>query len=91
MAPTWCSITAILPIRSAGTARAHEERAAKVAEIGESFLTYFEPEDLRTRLLALGFSEIEDLGPRQIAARYFPNRVINLPDRGGHVIRATKI
>jgi methyltransferase (TIGR00027 family) len=70
---------------------AHDERAAKVAEIGESFLTYFEPGDLRTKLLALGFSEIEDLGPRQIAARYFPNRVINLPDRGGHVIRATKI
>jgi methyltransferase (TIGR00027 family) len=70
---------------------AHDERAAKVAEIGESFLTYFEPGDLHTRLLALGFSEIEDLGPRQIASRYFPNRVINLPDRGGHVIRATKI
>lgn len=70
---------------------AHEERAAKVAEIGESFLTYLEPNGLRAKLLALGFSEVEDLGPQQIAARYFPNRTINLPDKGGHVIRATKI
>jgi methyltransferase (TIGR00027 family) len=70
---------------------AHEQRAAKVAQIGEAFLTHFEAKALRTKLLALGFTEVEDLGPREIAARYFPNRAINLPDKGGHILRAAKI
>jgi methyltransferase (TIGR00027 family) len=69
----------------------HERRATHVAELGEAWLNYFEADDLRARLLALGFSEVEDLGPPQIAARYFPNRVSTFPDRGGHILRATTI
>jgi methyltransferase (TIGR00027 family) len=69
----------------------HEKRAKRVAELGEAWLNYFEAEDLRAQLMALGFSEIEDLGPRQIAARYFPERATTLPDKGGHIIRATTI
>ncbi len=70
---------------------AHEKRAARVAEIGEAFLTYFEPHDLNAKLLNLGFAEIEDLGPRQIAARYFLNGATTPPDKGGHIVRATTI
>jgi len=69
----------------------HERRAKRVAELGEAWLNYYEADDLRAKLLALGFTEIEDLGPPQIAARYFPSRVRNIPDKGGHILRATTI
>ncbi len=69
----------------------HERRAAHVAELGEAWLSYFGADDLRTKLMTLGFSEVEDLGPLQIAARYFPNRAITLPDKGGHILRATTV
>lgn len=69
----------------------HEKRAAHVAELGEAWRSYFDADELRAKLMALGFSEIEDLGPPQIAARYFPNRAATLPDKGGHILRATTI
>jgi methyltransferase (TIGR00027 family) len=69
----------------------HEKRAAHVAELGEAWVNYFAADELRAKLMALGFSEVEDLGPPQIAARYFPNRVSTLPDKGGHILRATTI
>jgi methyltransferase (TIGR00027 family) len=69
----------------------HERRAKHVAELGEAWLNYFEADELRAKLMALGFSEVEDLGPSQIAARYFPNRVSTLPNKGGHILRATTI
>jgi methyltransferase (TIGR00027 family) len=67
----------------------HEKRAAHVAELGEAWLSYFEADELRAKLMALGFTEVEDLGPPHIAARYFPNRAISLPNKGGHILRAT--
>jgi methyltransferase (TIGR00027 family) len=67
----------------------HDRRAAHVAELGEAWVTYFESAKLHAKLTELGFTEVEDLGPPQIAARYFPNRVTSVPDRGGHILRAT--
>jgi methyltransferase (TIGR00027 family) len=69
----------------------HEKSAARVAKVGEAWLSYFEADTLRTKLMALGFTEVEDLGPPQIAARYFPKRATSLPDKGGHILRATTI
>ena len=69
----------------------HESRARRVAALGEAWVTYFEPERLHAELVELGFAEIEDLGPAQIVSRYFPCRAGSLPDKGGHVIRATTI
>ena len=69
----------------------HDRRAAHVEALGESFVTHFEAEILRSRLMALGFSEVEDLGPKQISARYFPNRVGSPPNKGGHILRATTV
>jgi methyltransferase (TIGR00027 family) len=69
----------------------HERRATHVAELGEAWLTYFDADELRAKLIALGFTEVEDLGPPQIAARYFPERVSSVPDKGGHILHATKI
>ena len=41
--------------------------------------------------MALGFREVEDLGPPQIAARYFPGRAASMPGKGGHVLRASTV
>ncbi len=67
---------------------AHERRAARVAALGEEWVSYFASDQLREMLIALGFSEIEDLGPPQIALLYFPSRAHELPDKGGHVVHA---
>jgi methyltransferase (TIGR00027 family) len=69
----------------------HDRRAAHVVELGEPWISHFESDKLRAQLLSLGFSEIEDLGPREIASRYFPHRLASAPDRGGHVLHATTI
>lgn len=68
----------------------HDGLASRVAEAGERLLTWFEPEQLRVGLLEAGFSEVEDLGPRQFAARYFPERAAAVSERGGHVVRAVR-
>jgi len=67
---------------------AHEARAARVAALGEPFLSYFEPADLHERLRALGFAEIEDLNLPKLAARFGAAVDRVLPERGGHVLRA---
>ena len=69
----------------------HDELASRVAEAGERLLTWFEPARLREGLLEAGFSEVEDLGPRQFAARYFPRRAAAMSERGGHVVRASRV
>ena len=69
----------------------HERRAEHVAGLGEPFTTYFESEKLRGRLMVVGFTEVEDLGPPQIASRYFPDRAAPVPGRGGHILLATTV
>lgn len=66
----------------------HDARAAHVAQIGESWVSYFDSEELHGRLRTIGFTRIEDLGPPQIAARYFPHRAATAPDKGGHIVHA---
>jgi methyltransferase (TIGR00027 family) len=69
----------------------HDARAARVEAAGEAWITYFEAAALRERLLGIGFREVEDLGPREIAGRYFPSRGRVAPERGGHVVRAATV
>ncbi len=69
----------------------HDGRAARVAELGEAWISHFAPAYLHAKLSGLGFTEIEDLGPRQIASRYFPNRPAAAPEAGGHILRASTI
>jgi methyltransferase (TIGR00027 family) len=69
----------------------HDRRAARVAALGEPWINYFDAAGLRARLVELGFGEVEDLGLREIAARYFPDRVGGMPERGGHVVRASTV
>ena len=69
----------------------HDRRAAHVEAEGEPWVSYFDSDELKTKLTGLGFSGLEDLGPAQIAVRYFPNRAGRSPDRGGHILRATTV
>jgi methyltransferase (TIGR00027 family) len=69
----------------------HDRRAARVAELGEPWVNYFESDQLRARLMELGFSSVEDLGPAEIAARYFPTRAASTRAHGGHILRADTI
>jgi len=57
----------------------HETLAARVAKVGEAYKYHSETDELHAKLRALGFAEIEDLGPRQIAERYFPIGESTLP------------
>ncbi|WP_433300539.1 class I SAM-dependent methyltransferase [Actinoplanes sp. CA-030573] len=67
-----------------------EERAARVARIGEPWLTYFEPEEIAGLLVERGFGEIEDLGPAQLAARFFDRHDVPPHTPGGHILRAVR-
>ncbi len=65
----------------------HDRLAERTAGAGEPFLSYFDSASLHAEMTALGFSDIEDLGPRQIAERYFPGRPVR-SENGGHILRA---
>ncbi|SEC84788.1 methyltransferase, TIGR00027 family [Rhizobiales bacterium GAS188] len=67
-----------------------EAMAARVAALGEPWLSFFDPAKLRSELAPLGFSEIEDLDPREIAIRYFGELVPPVNTAGPHVIRVRK-
>ncbi len=67
----------------------HEQRAARVAELGEPWINYLDSTQLHRSLKDLGFRDIEDLGPRQIAECWFPHRADSMPEKGGHILRAS--
>jgi methyltransferase (TIGR00027 family) len=73
---------------SAEQAALRDALAARVASIGEALQSSFATDVLNAQLAALGFGEIEDLGPQQIAARYFGGRVTPPSNVGGHVVHA---
>ncbi len=66
----------------------HAERAERVAALGEPWLSHFEPAELRALLLEAGFATVEDLGPPELAERYWPGAASVAPKRGGHVAYA---
>jgi methyltransferase (TIGR00027 family) len=67
---------------------AHEDLARKVAAAGEPLRAYFDPPALHAQLTALGFSEIEDLGAEEVAARYAPGRAPTRRGAGARMLRA---
>ncbi|MGA3110864.1 MAG: SAM-dependent methyltransferase [Candidatus Bathyarchaeia archaeon] len=69
----------------------HEGRAAQVAKLGETFITYFETEKLRGQLTDIGFVVIEDEGPPQMFLRFFPDFASSIPEKGGHILHAATI
>jgi methyltransferase (TIGR00027 family) len=69
-------------------AAAYGQRARRVAVMGEPWLTSFALAVLHARLRDLGFSEIEDLGPAEVAILYFAAPAGGPDRKGGHLIRA---
>jgi O-methyltransferase involved in polyketide biosynthesis len=72
------------------TARlAFDRLAHRVALAGEPFQTFFDPSLLKSSLTAMGFGQIEDLGPAEMNARYFQGRADKLRVGGfTHVMNA---
>lgn len=74
-----------------------ERRAAVVAlgaytaEIGEPWLSHFDPQEIAHELGGYGFADLEDLGMSQMAARYL-GAPADSPDGGPgpHMIRAAR-
>ncbi|HEY2344557.1 MAG TPA: SAM-dependent methyltransferase [Xanthomonadaceae bacterium] len=51
-----------------------EMAARRAAELGEPWISAFEPDVLRERVLALGFGEAETIGPDELNRRYLHRR-----------------
>lgn len=62
--------------------------AARVAAIGEPWISFFIPSELAKSLAGLGFDEIEDLKSGDIAARF--GRSPSRGTSGGHILRARR-
>jgi len=69
-----------------GIREALAARAAQVAEVGEAWLSSFDPPLLHERLRQAGFTVIADLGPKGLAARFAPDQPAPGHNRGGHVL-----
>jgi methyltransferase (TIGR00027 family) len=57
--------------------------ASRVARAGESFRLFLDSRALERMLRVAGFSEVEDLGPAEIDARYFADRADGLTVEAG--------
>jgi methyltransferase (TIGR00027 family) len=75
----------LMPPRRRAAAQA---RAARVAGLGEPWRTFFTPAEIEGLLRGAGFGSIEDLGPAQLAARYFGRPDLPADTAGGHVVHA---
>jgi methyltransferase (TIGR00027 family) len=64
-------------------------RMARVAMLGEPWLSFFAPTELDADLRQMGFSEIEDLGTTEIAKRYFGETALS-ERAGAHLIHARR-
>lgn len=53
--------------------------AQRVASVGEPFVSYFEPEEMETKLFNAGFSKVEFLSRSEAESRYFQKRPKDLP------------
>jgi methyltransferase (TIGR00027 family) len=66
----------------------HARRDARMAALGEPWITRFDPAEIAQDLTALGFDELEDLSPREIARRFLG---VERPDTpGAHLMRAAR-
>ena len=66
--------------------------SARVAAIGEPWLSHFDPDELSRELRARGFGELEDLGIADISVRFFgtpKGEAIGGP--GPHIVRARHV
>jgi O-methyltransferase involved in polyketide biosynthesis len=65
-----------------------ESLAARVAAAGEPFRNFLDTDVLHAQLQAMGFTVIEDLGPKALAERFAPEQAAQARERGGQILRA---
>jgi O-methyltransferase involved in polyketide biosynthesis len=75
-------------IPAAGRA-AHQALAGRVAAVGERFQSYLDNGSLCAKMSAAGFRRVDDIGPAELAARFFPETERSAPTRGGHIMHAS--
>jgi methyltransferase (TIGR00027 family) len=78
-------------ISAAAGRAAHQALAARVAAAGERFQSYLDTASLCAKMSAAGFLHVDDIGPAELAARFFPEAERSAPTRGGHVMHAATI
>ena len=78
-------------VSAAAGRTAHQALAARVAAIGERFQSYLDTASLCAKMSAAGFRHVDDIGPAELAARFFPETERSAPTRGGHVMHASTI
>lgn len=76
--------------RDAAVRRLHEDKAARVAAVGEPWISFFDPDGLAGELTRLGFDELEDLSGSDIAIRYFGAPSGYHSNSGVHLMRACR-
>jgi hypothetical protein len=62
-----------------------------VAAVGERFQGYLDTASLCAKMSAAGFRHVDDIGPAELAARFFPESERSAPTRGGHIMHASTI
>jgi methyltransferase (TIGR00027 family) len=77
-------------IAPAGRA-SHQALAEAVAAVGERIQSYFDTEPLGVKMRSTGFRHVRDIGPAEIAARFFPEAERAASGRGGHIMHASTI
>ena len=78
--------------RLTAAARAYRETAmARVAAIGEPWLTFFEPEALAGDLRALGFTGVDMLRPEEANREYFADRIDGLRIGSSGYVTAARV
>ena len=73
-----------LPAEETGEEReAREADAARVANLGEPWISFFTPEAMHAKLRELGFTKLDEIGRNEIARRYLGMTPPNDAQRGG--------
>jgi methyltransferase (TIGR00027 family) len=75
--------------RPAAARAALDRRAARVAQLGEPWISFFVPAELAASLAGLGFDELEDLDASRMVERY-PNAARPNSASGAHLMRARR-
>ena len=65
------------------------ERVSIAANLGEPWIGFFEPREMHAKLRAFGFRDIEDLGSREVVARYSGVPTDGRRGSGAHVLHAS--
>jgi methyltransferase (TIGR00027 family) len=76
---------------TAARSAAHQALIARVAAVGETIQSHFDTQELHADLAALGFRQIHDLGPLEIAARFYPQHDNPSSRNGGHIVHASTL